>query len=274
MARHQLSRGNYTLACEDFGQGPPVVLLHGFPLHGGMWDAQRDFLCPNYRVIVPDLRGFGDSGLDAGDVEAGVGMADYAGDVMAQLDALQVTEPVVLAGFSMGGYVAWQIALNHPRRLRALIPCDTRAAADTPEARAGRLAMAHETLSRQSSELALAMVPKLLAEGTRANRPELVRRTEAMISRSSAPGIAAAQRGMASRPDVGPRLGEIHCPVLCLGGAEDAISPPAEMSAIAAAVPRGEWVEIPSAGHLAPWENELAVNAAVGDFLDRIRSAG
>jgi pimeloyl-ACP methyl ester carboxylesterase len=271
MAEHRFSLEGVTLNVEDRGSGPPVVLVHGFPLDHRMWDAQIDALADGFRVIAPDLRGFGKSTLAEDDAENGVGMERYAADVVAVLDALEIGEPVVVVGFSMGGYAAWQLALRWPARLRGLVPCDTRAAADADEARAGRLKMAEAAMQAGNSSPALAMLPKLLAPETHQQRPDIVERTRAIIERQSAEAVAAAQRGMARREDVTGRLREIACPAECIVGIEDAISTPQEMHEIArllaeTRMAEARLVEIEFAGHMTPLENPTAVTEAIAEF--------
>ncbi len=131
-----------TVAYFDQGRGAPLLLVHGFPLDHTMWDAQIPALVKTRRVIAPDLRGFGRSPLGHADPKTGITMEQYADDLAELLDALDVTEPIIYAGFSMGGYIGWQFVRKYASRLRALILCDTRAAADNDEGRAGRLKMA------------------------------------------------------------------------------------------------------------------------------------
>ena len=145
--------------------------------------------------------------------------------------------------------------------------CDTRAVADDENARRNRLAMAEETLASGSASPALAMLPKLMAPATVASRTDLVNEVQSMISRQSADAIAAAQRGMAQRPDVTEQLAEIDAPALAIAGAEDVISTPNEMRGIAAAMPACQFVEIAGAGHLSPLENPTAVSSAIAEFV-------
>lgn len=265
MAQHKLAVGGVTISCEERGQGIPLVLVHGFPVDHRMWDAQIEALANEFRVIAPDLRGFGSSTIELADVESGVAMERYAADVLATLDALGVAEPVVLAGFSMGGYVAWQIALRNGGRLRGLVLCDTRAAADAEQAAAARQKMAGDVLAAGNAAPALGMIEKLLSPETQEQRPEIVAAVRAMIERQSPEGIAAAQRGMARREDVRGKLGTILCPCLGIVGLGDAISPPAEMRDIVAALPAGRIEEI-AGGHMTPLENPEAVTAAIREF--------
>jgi len=251
------------LAYVDEGSGPPVVLVHGFPLDHAMWDAQVEALKDRCRVIVPDLRGFGRSDVTEGTVT----MEQFADDVAGLLDALGVGEPVVLAGLSMGGYVAFQFFRRHRGRLRALVLCDTRAGADTPQAAAVRRETAENVLREGPDSLAENMPDKLLAAATLRDRPELGESLRRVIANSDPRGIAAASLGMAERPDVTAMLPEIDCPTLVVVGREDAISPPDEMRRIAAAIPGARLVEVPDAGHMSPMENPAAVNAALREFL-------
>jgi 3-oxoadipate enol-lactonase len=265
MAQRLFNVEGVRLACEDVGSGPPIVLLHGFPLDHTMWNAQIEALQSHFRVIAPDLRGFGDSHLADGDAENGVGMERYAADVIALLDWLQISEPVVLAGLSMGGYIAWQAVLRWPERIRGLVPCDTRAAADADEPRAARFKMAEAAMQAGNSSPALVMIPRLLGVETREQRPEVEVALRAMIERQTAEAVAAAQRGMARREDVRGKLDTITADSLCIVGAEDVISPPAEMHEFAALLAKSGDDDV-HAGHMTPMENPAAVTAAIAAF--------
>jgi pimeloyl-ACP methyl ester carboxylesterase len=267
---HRAKLSTVELAYLDRGTGSPIVLVHGFPLDHTMWEAQIDALAGDYRVIAPDLRGFGESTLGDADPQIGVSMEGYADDLVELLDTLEISEPIVLAGFSMGGYIAWQIVRKRSARLRALIQCDTRAAADPEEARAGRLKMAENVAEWGSGRVFEMMAPKLFAPRTFETKPEVVDAVRKVIENTSPAAIAAAQRGMATRPDVTSLLPTIKLPTLLLGGAEDAISPPNEMQTIAATMPEGRFVAITAAGHMTTMENPEAVNAALVAFLGTV----
>lgn len=254
------------LAVQQRGAGQPLVLVHGFPLDGRMWNAQLEGLADRCRVIVPDLRGFGRSGTSPPPVT----MEQLADDLAAVLDALGVDEPAVLCGLSMGGYVAFQFWRRHARRLKALVLCDTRSQADTPEVKANRRQTAERVLAEGPAFLAESMAERLFAAQTRASRPQVVAAVREMILGADPRGVAAAAEGMALRPDMTAELAEIKMPVLVIVGCEDAISPPEEMRQMAAAIRGAELVEIPQAGHMAPMENPAAVNQAIREFLDAI----
>ena len=254
------------LATVDTGSGLPIVLVHGFPLDHTMWNAQIDALSETYRVIAPDLRGFGQSGVTGGKVT----MEQFADDLAALLDALAVDCPVVFCGLSMGGYVAWQFWRKYTSRVKALILCDTRAVADTAQVAAGRLETAEGVLRDGPAALVDMMVPKLFAPAVAGDRPELVRSLGRVMLSGDRRGIAAAGRGMAERPDVTDVLGQIDCPTLVIVGQHDAISTVEEMRGIAAAIPGAKLVEIVGSGHMSPMEKPVEVNAAIMEFLAKL----
>ncbi len=255
------------LCCVDRGQGRPVLFVHGFPLDHTMWAAQIDAISPQCRVIAPDLRGFGRSGKGDRSNSPPFTMEQFADDLAALLDALEIREPVVYCGLSMGGYIAWQFWRKYAARLRGLVLCDTRSTADTPEVVAGRRTMADRVLKEGSAPLVESTLPRLFCEATRRQRPEVVEGLRRVMMANSPQGIAAAALGMAQRPDMTASLVEIRCPTLVVVGQDDAISPPAEMRGIAEAIPGARFVEIPAAGHMSPLENPAAVSAAIVAFL-------
>ena len=251
------------LAVLDEGAGEPLLFVHGFPLNHTMWQPQIEAFSSHYRVLAPDLRGFGASDVGGETVT----MEDFADDLAAMLDALDVRGRIALCGLSMGGYIAFRFAAKYSSRLRSLVLCDTRAAADSPEAAANRLKMAEQVLSEGAEVAANAMLPKLFGPRTTAERPELPAATRRVIVGTKPAAIAAAQSGMAARPDSTALLPQIRLPTLVVVGEDDAIAPVAEMRGIAAAIPSAEFVVVPDAGHMAPLENSAAFNAALESFL-------
>lgn len=252
-----------TLSVSDVGQGTPILFVHGFPLDHTMWREQIADLSRDHRCIAPDLRGFGQSVVTEGKVT----MEQFADDLAALLNALAITEPVVLCGLSMGGYIAWQFARRHATRLKALILCDTRAAPDSSDAAASRLKLADDVVSLGPEVAVKAMLPRLITPGFKVREPLWVEEIRHVMLATNSHGIAAASRGMAERADARPWMATIGCPALVLVGEQDVISPPAEMSEIASALPHATFRVIPDAGHLAPLENPLPVNEAIRAFL-------
>lgn len=252
----------------DEGRGPVLLLVHGFPLDHTMWQYQIADLKEEMRVIAPDLRGFGLSGVTAGTVT----MAQMADDLAALLDALRISEPVYFCGLSMGGYVAWQFIERHGKRLAGVILCDTRAVGDTPKEKETRLETAEKVMKEGPGFIAEAMPKRLFAERTHQEQPELVQETREVIRRTKPEGVAAAARGMAARPDVSAKLAGMEIPALVIVGSEDAISKAEEMQTIAEELPISMFVEIPGAGHMSPLEAPDVVNRAISDFVSRMTS--
>lgn len=259
--------GSARLAAHEAGpvDAPGTLLLtHGFPLTHAMWDAQLDGLSDRWRVVAPDLRGYGGSTLgDWADASASPSLERYADDLRAIIDAIRPPRPLVLVGFSMGGYVALRVAASPSPWFDALVLMNTRAAADTEDARATRLKMAAGVGQWGAARVAELMRPKLFAPGTPEER---VAPVVAAISSADPRAIAASQLAMAARPDSTPLLPRVTAPTLVVVGEEDALSPPAEMRGMAEATPGARYVEVAGAGHMAPVERPEAVNAALADF--------
>ena len=260
----QIDVGSTQLDVIDSGSGRVLLLVHGFPLDRTMWQAQIDGLADRFRVIAPDLRGFG---LSSPIGPEAVSMADFADDLAAMLDRMGVSEPVVFCGLSMGGYIGWEFCRRHGGRLAGLIACDTRAVDDTPTVAKGRRMVARQVATEGTAAVTGPMVEKLFAATTLHERPELVESVKRVMFATAPDTVAAAQRGMADRADATSLLPTIEVPALVIGGADDPISPPKEMRLFAAAMPCARFVEIAGAGHLAPLERPEPVNRVIADFL-------
>jgi len=262
-----LDIGETVLAFDDRGAGRVLLLVHGFPLDHTMWRQQIDYFSTFCRVIAPDLRGFGSSGPPAGSDTQPAAMHTYADDLSQLLNRLEIREPIVYCGLSMGGYIGWQFWQRYAERVAGLVACDTRAIADAPPAAAGRETLARRVLVEGTECVAEAMLPKLFDPEMTARHPQAVAETRAAIDRASRGGVAAALRGMAIRPDATDLLRDIRVPALVVVGEHDVISPVAEMRGIAERIPEADFVEIPAAGHMSPLENPVAFNAALEKFL-------
>lgn len=248
------------LAVEVRGEGEPVLLVHGFPLSGRLWDATVDALCDRFRCIVPDLRGHG-----ASQASEFASMARYADDLVELLDALGESRPAVVVGLSMGGYVTMELLRRHPDRVRALVLVDTRAAADAPEVAAGRRETAARVLREGTLVVADAMVDRLFASGS----PETLRRQWRDIMAATPPtGAAAALRAMAERPDSTVTLAEHALPALVVVGEEDAITPPEEAHRMCRIMPDAQLRVVHGAGHMTPVESPDRFAALMREFLE------
>ena len=243
------------------GKGIPLLLVHGFPLDRTLWSAQQS-LSDVARVIAPDLRGFGESTLPA----SAVTMDTYADDLDGLLDALGI-QSAVIAGLSMGGYIALAFQRRHAHRVRALILADTRTGADSPEGKAGR--DANIALAREQGVAAIAekMFPKMLTPKTVNERPAVAQSTRQMMSRQPVPGVVAALGAMRDRPDSTPMLGEIKSPALVIVGADDTLIPPSESEIMHKAIRGAQMKLMPGAAHLANLDAPEEFNRVAREFL-------
>jgi pimeloyl-ACP methyl ester carboxylesterase len=250
--------GDRQLAYESHGGGKPLVLIHAFPFDGRMWADTASSLAHRCRVIAPDMRGFGASNLGGHDAS----IADMADDVAALLDSLGI-ERAALGGLSMGGYVSLAFAARHPARLERLILADTRAAADSAVARAGRA----DALALVAKEGVAALVERQLGVLLSPAASEAVRNQVRVLGKQSPEGVSAGILALRDRPDRRGELATIAVPTLVIVGSDDKISPPAEMAGMAAAIPGARLVEITGSGHLSNLERPSEFVAAVANFI-------
>ncbi|MBI5649876.1 MAG: alpha/beta fold hydrolase [Chloroflexi bacterium] len=247
------------------GAGVPLVLIHGYPLDRTLWSAQTRAFADIARVIAPDLRGFGESTLPGADAT----MDTYADDVRALLDALGIKNAII-AGLSMGGYIAFAFYRQHAHRVRALILADTRATADTPEGKLGRDASITLARDQGAGAIADAMVPKALTAQTLKSNRALTDATRDLLARQSVAAIITALGALRDRPDSTPTLAEISVPTLIIVGVEDAITPVRDAEMMRDAIRGARLAIIPNAGHLANIEQPDEFNRVVREFLQTV----
>lgn len=253
------------------GHGPapaqgsvPLVLLHGFPLDRRMWDGVIEHLdgVPIYAV---DLPGFG-AAADAAE-PTGATLESFA-DALAQALHERGVQQAVIAGLSMGGYVLLAFIERHPQLLAGVGLLDTKASADTVEARAARLAVARNALDEAGSGAVAAMIESLVGPATVSTRPAVVEQLRSWLADAPPPGIAAAQRAMAVRPDRLEVLRALDVPALVLRGEQDSLSGPEEHEAMAALL-NTEVVTVPDVGHMSAVEDAASVAEALADLHRR-----
>jgi 3-oxoadipate enol-lactonase len=252
------------LSYTDRGSGDALVLLHGFPLDRRMWDAQVERLSEHYRVIAPDFRGFGQSmRSDPFTIES------LADDIHVFLEQL-VAKPCVLAGLSMGGYVALAYAKKFAKDLRGLILVDTKAEADTPQGKEARAKMIELVRASGPKAVADQMVPKMLAAGTIQSRPDVAKQLRTLMENCPAHTIEYALAAMRDRADRTAELASINIPTLVVVGDADAITPPDVAEKMAAAIPGAKLETIRGAGHMSPMEQPEQVNRAIERFMTEL----
>lgn len=255
----------FSLHFVEKGHGQPLLLIHGFPFNAMMWQPQLDGLGTVARMLAPDLPGFGDSPAPDGPAS----MHGYAEDCVAVLDALDILEPVVVAGLSMGGYVALALARHFSERVGGLVLASTRMSADSPDGKANR----DKTISKVEAEGVETLVadthPKLLAPQTYTEQPKVAQKLKQIMLASSAAGAVAALAAMRDRPDSTGVLAALEVPVLIVHGEADGVIPPSEAQAMAAAQPAAQLTLIADAGHLPNLEQPQAFNRILTEFLEK-----
>ena len=248
---------------EISGDGPPVVLLHPLPCHHEFWNPVAVALESRYRLILPDLRGHGDSEIGEGPAL----MRKHASDIVRVLDAAGVGK-AAFVGCSIGGYILFEFWRCFRARVISLALCDTRPQADTAEGRTNRLKSAAAVIEQGTEPFIEAMIPKLMGRTTVATRPDLVEGARAMMRKMSAEDISLVLRGMAERPDSVADLKTINVPALIVIGEEDVLSTVADGELMRQHIVSSQLKVIPRAGHYAPWEQPEAVRTVLRQFLE------
>jgi 3-oxoadipate enol-lactonase len=262
MAKKTIGLASGKWSVEDRGEGRVVLLVHGFPLDHSMWRRQIDSLSRQYRVIAPDLIGFGQS-----DAVESFSMATLADGLASLLDELGIHEKICFCGLSMGGYVGWEFWARHANRLDRFIACDTRALPDSAEAAEGRKKLAEKVRAEGSAPVVAAMMPKLFGPHAQTTIGADVEATKAVMSGTRPETLIAALMAMAARRDFSAELPKVNVPSLIICGENDAIIPVKEMREIAAAMPNAKFAQIDGVGHMAPLEAPLAFDVLVNEFL-------
>lgn len=245
---------------------PPLVLLHAFPLHSGMWAPQIEAFAAERRVIAPDLPGFG--GSDAPDSMHRYTMAGFADLVAGLLDRLGL-DRVVLGGLSMGGYVSFAFLRQHGERLAGLILADTRAAADSSQVFERRTDQQDQVARIGTAALIEVLLAGLLCDHTKAERLDLVERVRRLMANPAA-GYIGGLEAMKHQGDATKDLAGISVPTLVVVGEDDAASPVDVAREMHERIPGSELAVLPQAGHLSNLEAPDGFNAAVARLLARI----
>jgi pimeloyl-ACP methyl ester carboxylesterase len=263
----RLRSGDAELFYEIRGSGPPVVLLHPFPCHHEFWNPVAAALESRYRLIVPDLRGHGDSEIGEGPAL----MPKHANDLLRVLDSAGARK-AVLIGCSIGGYILFEFWRRFRERVTALGLCGTRPQADTAEARSNRLRSATVVLEHGPEPFLETLIPKLMGRTTLSTRPDIVDGARAMMRKMSAEDISLVLRGMAERPDSVADLKTINVPTLVVIGEEDVLSTVGDGELMRQNIAGSQLKVIPKAGHYAPREQPEVVGKALRQFLDDLAS--
>jgi pimeloyl-ACP methyl ester carboxylesterase len=262
---HRLRSDDAEIVYWVLGDGPAIVLLHPFPAHHEFWLPVTEALASRYRLILPDLRGHGESGAGEGPAT----MSKHAKDLARVMDDASVGR-APLIGVSIGGYLLFEFWRTRRDRVAAVGLCNTKAPADNPEARAARLQAANDVLERGVEPFLQSMVPRLFGKTTRETRPDLIEGALRMMRQMSPEDIAQVQRGMAERPDSTDTLKTINVPTLLLTGDEDIMTGTNEADIMRQHVAGSQLRVIPKAGHYSPWEQPAEATRLLRQFLDSL----
>jgi pimeloyl-ACP methyl ester carboxylesterase len=262
---HRIRSGDAEIAYWVLGEGRPVVLLHPFPVHHEFWLPVAEALATRYRLILPDLRGHG-----ASDVGEGLAtMEKHAADIVHVMDDAEVGRAPII-GVSIGGYAMFELWRKYRGRIGAMGLCNTKAPADSNEARSGRLQAAKDVLERGTDPFFETMVQRVFGRTTRETRPDLVQGALRMMRKMSPDAVAQVQRGMAERPDSVEILKTISVPTLLITGEEDPMTGLNEAQLMHQHIAGSEVRVIPRAGHYSPWEQPEFAHRLLRQFLDAV----
>ncbi|WP_166347218.1 alpha/beta fold hydrolase [Phytoactinopolyspora limicola] len=261
--------GGITLGYDDHGAGPPLVLVHGHPFDRTMWRPQVEhFARAGWRVITPDLRGYGQS-----TVQPGVTTLDtFAGDIDRLLNWLGV-DGVILGGLSMGGQIVMDFYRQFPDRIRGLILAATSAHAESDAGRQSRRETAERLLRDGMDGYADEILPGMITPRTITHQPDVATHVMTMMRQTSPAGAAAALRGRAERPDYLATLATVAVPALVIVGTDDAFTPLGDARTIHRQIPHSTLEIIEGAGHLPNLERPTTFNAVLQRFLEALPAA-
>lgn len=265
IALHRVKSDDAEIVYRVLGEGSPVILLHPFPANHEFWLPVANALSTRYRLILPDLRGHGDSDIGEGPAT----MEKHAADIFRVMDDAEVGR-APLVGVSIGGYALFEFWREHRGRVAALGLCNTKAPADGPDARATRLHAANDVIERGTEPFFESMIPRLLGKSTRELRPDLVDGALRMMRKMSPEDVAQVQRGMAERPDSVDTLQTINVPTLLVTGQEDLLTGMNEAELMRQHIANSQMRVIPKAGHYSPWEQSEEVGKVLRQFLDGV----
>lgn len=231
------------LAYERHGKGTPLVLLHGYPLDHHLWDDVVPLLKDTFDLIIPDLRGFGESTT----VDSPYTMDDLASDIVGLLDHLGI-QKTAIAGHSMGGYVALAFARLYPERMSGLGLVSSQVLADPPDRKEGRYKSAAEVAEKGIGGVVETMTTKFTSD------PRLQTFARQTMERQQPAAFIGALKAMAERTDSTPLLSMIQYPVVLVHGDADVLIPVDRAREVKAAIPGAHLFELSGVGHMPMME--------------------
>jgi pimeloyl-ACP methyl ester carboxylesterase len=261
--------GGAKLFAETMGEGQHVVLLHPTPVHHAFWLPVAEILAQKYRVILPDLRGHGQS--EAGD--GPITVEKLGEDIQRLLNELGISK-ALFAGCSVGGYTLYESWRTMPERISALAFCCCRPQADADANRVKRREWVEGIQQRGTGGFFELMLTSLIGPSTRARFPQKTGEAREMMQTLRPEAVIAVQQGLAARPDSVATAKTVRVPACVVAAAEDSSSTVEDMKLLAEAIRNGgysaELHVLPDAGHYAPWEQPETVGPILRRFFDSV----
>lgn len=259
---------NLTVSYIDEGptNSPTIIFIHGFPLNKLMWEKQIEILKENYRVIVYDIRGHGNT--DVGNDNFSIEL--FVNDLLSLMDTLNI-DKTILCGFSMGGYIALNAIENYPERFNALLLCDTNCTDDIPEAKEKRMKAIESIKGKGLEQYAEESLKKLFAPISFSKHIEEIAIVKEMIMKTSKQSLYKTLHALTERKETCTKLHQIKVPVLIIVGKEDEITPP-DVALLMHGKIKGSIIHIiDHAGHLSNMENSGEFNNHLTGFLSLLK---
>ena len=250
---------------QTWGEGQPIVLVHGYPLNGGLFRDNVAALAEQHQVVTVDLRGYGQS--ETPDAQASIAL--YASDVLAVMDELDLQSAIV-GGMSMGGPIVFELYRQAPDRFAGMILIDTIAAAAAPPEAGLWRGVAEQVEGMGPESLIGFLMPDMLTGDTRMNRPELVDHLSSLMQAASVDAWLGGANALATRPDSTATLPEIQVPTLILVGLEDSLYAFEIARGMQEQIPDSRLEILPGASHAAIFEAADEANAAILDWARSI----
>lgn len=263
MTNNKIIRG-IKIAYEDIGNGTPIVMIHGQPFNRSMWDYQVNELKSDYRLIIPDLRGYGES-----DVPKGMVLLDeLALDIAELLEELEIRE-VILMGLSMGGQIALEFFKLFPKRVKGIVLADTDCRSEDEEGYKRRLVLSEKIANDGMIRFTEERIHHFISEYSMKNLPKVVAHLRKMMETTSSLGSSLVQRGRAERKDLTALLDEIDVPSLIFVGEYDEFTPVTTAEFIHKRISNSKLVIIEQAGHIPNMEQPIIFNSKLKSFLGK-----
>lgn len=221
------------------GVGKPVMLIHGLGLDHSIWKPLTKMYAGERQFVLPDVRGQGRSTLGAGS-----GSLDQMAEDLVQILDVQKIEKVVLAGHSMGGYIALAFAAKYANRLAGLALVTSNAREDAEEKRQARLTDAWRVLDEGVNFIAASMAPKL------SHRRTIIKHMEKLISKTDPEGMSNVLKAIANRYSQLDLIARLEVPAMAIFGRDDQIAPQGVDAEIEQANPHVKLIRLPEVGHM------------------------